>query len=327
MTLSQAQVVNRSLSSLKNIYRSEDLPVTAMDKGIIPYPHNTGEKPSKGMSFDLSSVTFLYPGTQKTSPSLNAVSLKIQAGQLVVIVGANGSGKSTLIRILSRLYDPSSGTVHIDGRPSAEYIVSDLHEATALLSQDSQLYPLSLRENIGLGYHAKVGDGSLVEQAAEQGGATEFISKLKDGMDTILEPMIKPFEMNLYNKKSHFLYKEMEALRKKIDISGGERQKVVAARSFMRFQSGKIKFVAVDEPSSALDAEAEHKLFENLIKVRDGKTLVFVTHRFGHLTKYADQIICMKDGAICESGSHDELMIKQGEYAKLYEIQASAFAQ
>lgn len=118
--------------------------------------------------------------------------------------------------------------MHIDGRPSTDYIVSDLHESTALLSQDSQLYPLSLRENIGLGYHAKVRDENLVEQAAEQGGATEFISKLKDGMDTVLEPMIKPFEQNLYNNKSHVLYKELEALRKKIDISGGERQKVVA---------------------------------------------------------------------------------------------------
>ena len=154
--------------------------------------------------------------------------MKIQAGQLVVIVGANGSGKSTLIRILSRLYDPASGTVHIDGRPSTDYIVSDLHEATALVSQDSQLYPLSLRENIGLGHHEKVRDENLVKQAAEEGGAAEFIAKLKDGMDTVLEPMIKAFEQNLYNNKSHVLYKEMEALRKKIDISGGERQKVVA---------------------------------------------------------------------------------------------------
>lgn len=157
------------------------------------------------------------------------VSLKIQAGQLIVIVGANGSGKSTLIRILSRLYDPASGTVHIDGRPSEDYIVSDLHEATALLSQDNQLYPLSLHENIGLGYLDKVQDRRLVHQAAEQGGAIEFISKLRDGMDTFLEPIIQPFQINLYRNKTHVLFKEMDALRKKIDISGGERQKVVAS--------------------------------------------------------------------------------------------------
>ncbi len=132
----------------------------------------------------LSDVTFSYPGAQNISPALGDVSLNIQAGQLVVIVGTNGSGKSTLIRILSRLYDPASGTVYIDGRPSGDYIVSDLHEATTLLSQDNQLYPLSLRENIGLGYPDKVKDHKLVRQAAEQSGTIEFISKLKDGMST-----------------------------------------------------------------------------------------------------------------------------------------------
>ena len=112
----------------------------------------------------------------------------------------------------------------------------------------------------------------------------------------------------------------------------------------MRFKSGNVKFVAVDEPSSALDAEGELKLFERLIAVREGKTMVFVTHRFGHLTKYADQIMCdlsfilsspcsqillisrcMKDGMVAESGTHEELMEIKGEYAKLYNIQASAF--
>lgn len=161
-------------------------------------------------------------------PALRDVSLNIKAGQLIVIVGANGGGKSTLIRILSRLYDPTSGTVHIDGRPSADYIVSNLHEATTLLSQDNQLYPLSLSENIGLGYPDKAHDSKLVAQAADEGSATEFISKLKDGMDTILDPINDVFQMNLHNNKTHVLYKEMEQLRKKVDISGGERQKIVA---------------------------------------------------------------------------------------------------
>ena len=121
-----------------------------------------------------------------------------------------------------------------------------------------------------------------------------------------------------------------------------------SARSFMRFKSGKVKFVAVDEPSSALDAEGELKLFERLIAAREGKTMVFVTHRFGHLTKHADQIMCvlfdkfslgsdtkfhfllisrcMKEGMVAETGTHEQLMELKGEYAKLYNIQASAFA-
>jgi ABC-type multidrug transport system fused ATPase/permease subunit len=124
---------------------------------------------------------------------------------------------------------------------------------------------------------------------------------------------------------------------------------LTSARSFMRLHSGKIKFVAVDEPSSALDAEAELRLFQQLLAVRDGKTLVFVTHRFGHLTKFADMILyvtfylpdlvfdlanrllrsfrCMKGGRIVETGTHAELMSTGGEYAKLYDIQAGAFSE
>ncbi|KAF8967246.1 P-loop containing nucleoside triphosphate hydrolase protein [Flammula alnicola] len=323
--LHTTQLFRSSVAAVKTVYASAEV-INSMNVGEVPYPRNDKEKALQGMSFHLNNISFSYPGSQKTTTALKDISLDIKAGQLVVIVGANGSGKSTLIRILSRLYDPTSGEVLIDGLASAEYRVEDLHEATTLLSQDSNIYPLSLGENIGLGYPAKVWDDELVTTAAKEGGALEFIAKLKDGMKTVLDPIIDTFQIHLYNNKTHPLYNDMEKIRKTIDISGGERQRVVAARSFMRFRSGKVKFVAVDEPSSALDAEGELKLFENLIKVREGKTMVFVTHRFGHLTRYADQIICMKDGTIMETGSHDELMEKRGEYAKLYEIQASAFA-
>ncbi|KDR69211.1 hypothetical protein GALMADRAFT_77603, partial [Galerina marginata CBS 339.88] len=270
-------------------------------------------------------VSFAYPGSQKVGNALSNIFLDIKAGQLVVIVGSNGSGKSTVVRILSRLYDPTSGQVVIDGLPSTDYRVEDLHHATAILSQDNLIYPLTLAENIGLGYPDCASDTRQIADAAKEGGALQFMEKLKNGMDTILDPFINYFHINLNNDKSHPLYEEMQKIRKKIDISGGERQRVVAARSFMRFKSGKVKFVAVDEPSSALDAEGELELFKQLIGVRDGKTMVFVTHRFGHLTKHADQIICMKDGSIVETGTHQDLMLRKGEYAKLYQIQASAF--
>jgi len=165
----------------------------------------------------------------------------------------------------------------------------------------------------------------MVERAAQQGGASEFIKKLVNGLETQLNPPTMNFSFNLTEYEDHPLQKELAELKREIDISGGERQRVVAARSFMRFKSDKIKFVAVDEPSSALDAEGELRLFEELIKVRSGKTMIFVTHRFGHLTKYADKIICMKDGGIVEMGTHTELMQIKGEYAKLHNIQASAF--
>ncbi|KAF8163822.1 P-loop containing nucleoside triphosphate hydrolase protein [Crassisporium funariophilum] len=321
------ELFRQSIMNIRKIYAASTI-INTMKEGHLTYPavYEKGKiTVERGMSFELRNVSFSYPGSQKTTTALGNVSLSIKAGQLVVVVGENGSGKSTLIRILSRLYDPTSGEVLIDTKPSSDYRVSDLHQATAILSQDNNLFPLSLAENIGLGYPAHSSDADMVAEALKEGGAFDFVEKLKDGINTELEPSSKTWSVNLYGNKSHPLYDEMQKIKKKIDISGGERQRIVAARTFMRFKSGKVKFVAVDEPSSALDAEGERQLFQKLIGLREGKTL-FVTHRFGHITKHADQIICMKDGSIAELGTHQELMQKNGEYAKLYDIQASAFA-
>ena len=152
--------------------------------------------------------------------------MSINPGQLVVIVGANGSGKSTIVRILSRLYDPTSGEVLIDGHPSSDYRVNDLRHATVILSQDTSLYPLSLSENIGLGYPAFSDNKDMIIEAAKEAGALEFIQKLNKGIDTVLDPLLNYFRVNLY--KTHPLYEEMEKFEKKIDVSGGERQRVAA---------------------------------------------------------------------------------------------------
>lgn len=172
-------------------------------------------------------LSFSYPGAQDRK-ALDSISLQINRGDLVVVVGANGSGKSTLVRILSRLYEPSSGELLIDGVPASEYRVHELHRATTLLSQDNLIYPLALRLNIGLGYPGKEDDHAMVDDAAHQGGAAEFISKLKDGMETNLNPGIVCHPVNLRGKISHPLYKEMERLSKKTEISGGEKQRIAA---------------------------------------------------------------------------------------------------
>ena len=156
------------------------------------------------------------------------MSIAIEAGQLIVVVGANGSGKSTLVRILARLYDPTTGQILIDGLPSNEYRVKDLHHATTILSQDNLIYPLTLAENIGLGYPDHSSDMEMIKEAAEDGGATEFMSKLTHGMHTSLNPHAETFHLNLYGNKSHPLHDEMKQMEKEIDISGGEKQRVVA---------------------------------------------------------------------------------------------------
>ncbi|KAI5887271.1 P-loop containing nucleoside triphosphate hydrolase protein [Schizophyllum commune H4-8] len=276
------------------------------------------------MGFELRNVTFAYPGSLDR-PSMRNINVDIKPSQLVVIVGANGSGKSTLIKLLTRLYDPTSGTLEVDGQPLAAYRQRDLRQATAVLSQGHRLFPLSMGENIGLGCVEKVRDVDAVRAAAQAGGATACIAKLRHGLDTVLDPQTRAYGENVTEEEDDPLRQRLEALEKPIEVSGGETQRIVAARTFMRLTSGNIRAVFVDEPSSALDAEGELALFNNLCKEREGKTMIFVTHRFGHLTRDADLIICLKDGEIVEQGVHAGLMSSGGEYSKLYEIQASAF--
>ena len=173
-------------------------------------------------------VSFSYPGSKNTTAALDKTSLTIKSGQLVVIVGRNGSGKSTIVRILSRLYDPTSGEVFIDGHASTDYRINDLRQATAILSQDSELYPTSIGENIGLGYAEFSSNKEMIMEAAEEGGAFDFIQKLEQGMDTVLEPLTETISSNIYHNKTHPLYEELEKLEKTTEISGGEHQRVVA---------------------------------------------------------------------------------------------------
>ncbi|KAK0435827.1 P-loop containing nucleoside triphosphate hydrolase protein [Armillaria borealis] len=316
----------RQYQVLKNVYDSSNITNKLAD-GDIAYPNPSSEEKPKGMSFELRSVSFSYPGSHSTKPALSNINLSFKPGQMVVIVGSNGSGKSTILKLLSRFYDPSSAldSILVDGIPISRYRMTDLRRATATLTQDHSLFPLSLGENIGLGYAEKVNDAEMIDRSAEMGGASHCLKKLEQGKQTRLNTDNEAYGSNLPDDPNHPLQVELEKLQKDIELSGGERQRIVAARTFMRFETGKVRFVAVDEPSSALDSEGEFALFDNLIRAREGKTMIFVTHRFGQLTKRADLVVCMKDGTVAETGTHEDLIAREGEYAKLYNIQASAF--
>ncbi|SJL01071.1 uncharacterized protein ARMOST_04387 [Armillaria ostoyae] len=311
--------------TLKELYQAGEIK-NQLKEGNVSYPRSEADK-TEGMSFDIRDLSFSYPGSQSVKPALSDLSLTIKSGQLVVIVGANGSGKSTILKILTRIYDPTSPaeSILVDGLPMSHYRMADLRKAMATLTQDHTVFPLSLGENIGLGCVEHVSDDAKIAKAAELGGATPCLEKLEKGKDTVLTLLQNHHSVHVPYDDDHPLRIELEKLDKSIELSGGEKQRVVASRTFMRFESDALKFVAVDEPSSAMDPEAEAALFENLINHRRGKTMIFVTHRFGHLTKHADLIVCMKDGSVAEAGTHGELMAKNGEYAKLYNIQASAF--
>ncbi|KAF9053422.1 P-loop containing nucleoside triphosphate hydrolase protein [Panaeolus papilionaceus] len=323
-----------AVTGIRRLYY-QDKASSSTTNGALSYPVRNqfgeedgiaGSTSRKGMRIELRNVSFTYPSSQSTQPALDNVSFAIHPGQLVVLVGKNGSGKSTLIRILSRLYEQTSGEVLIDDRPSSAYDLGDIKQAMTLLSQDNKVFPLSLKENIGVGYPERYTDGELIQAATEDGGATGLIGKLKDGLETVLDPKIDTFSMNLHNEPNHPLAMELEEITKKIDISGGEKQRIVASRTFMRMSSGNVNFVAVDEPTSALDADGELHLFKRLAERREGKTMVFVTHRFGHLTKHADLILCMDEGNLVESGSHEQLMKRNGVYSTLYTAQASVYS-
>ncbi|KAG2091009.1 P-loop containing nucleoside triphosphate hydrolase protein [Suillus discolor] len=308
------------LAGLKNFYRLLDLK-NKMKDGCMPYSPAAG---SLGLSLEVRNVSFNYPGAKSERDALKEVSFSIKAGQLVVIVGANGSGKSTILKLLTRYYDTTSGTVLIDGNPIQDYRIADLRSVTASLTQEHTLFPLSMSENIGIGSPASVTNLDKIAQAAKLAGAKDVIENFTDGYDTVLEP-VKTAQLSYTGRGNEDLKNEYEKMEKTTNVSGGEKQRLVASRTFMRMLSEDIKFVIVDEPSSALDPGGEYELFKQLREARKGRTMIFVTHRFAHLTKFADLILCMKGGSVIEMGTHQELLNHQGEYAHLYNVQAQAF--
>ncbi|KAL1750806.1 P-loop containing nucleoside triphosphate hydrolase protein [Schizophyllum commune] len=303
MTLFYFNRFREYANEFEQYYKVIEAPVreNVLVDGYLSYPLVTSS--DMGMEFELRDVQFAYPG-DPDKLALRAVKAP---------------------SLLTRIYDPTSGAILLDGEPLSSYRQHTLYQATDVLSQGHHLFPLSMGENIGLGCVERMHDERAVRAAAEAGGASACIAKLRDGLDTVLDPDTRASGNNLLGKEGEALRKRLDALDKPVEVSGGETQRIVAARTFMRFNSGKVRAVLVDEPSSALDPEGELALFDNLRAEREGKTMIFVTHRFGHLTKYADQIICMKDGEVVERGVHDELIAMDGEYKKLYDIQASAF--
>ena len=171
------------------------------------------------------NVSFEYPGTDKNA--LTDVSFKIKPGQLVVIVGVNGSGKSSAVKLLTRLYDPSSGEILLDGRPLPSYRLEDVRRATAILRQDHPILPLSLRENVALGLPERNVDDEEVKAAIYQGGAQKIVQKLKNGPETVLEP-VDTVVTHFPEETDEELKKYVDEKEVTTDLSGGETQRLSA---------------------------------------------------------------------------------------------------
>jgi len=252
--------------------------------------------PERFDTLRLDEVGFVYPGSERAA--LTGVSLTIRRGEVVALVGENGSGKTTLAKILSGLYRPHTGRVCWDGTDVSEVDAEQLRSGIAVVFQDFGKYLFPVADNIGLGRVEEIEDRPAIERAAGRAGADEFIGGLPRGYDTMLGKMFEGGE----------------------DLSVGQWQRIAVARAFFR----DAPFVILDEPTAALDARAEHALFESIRTLFAGRTVLLISHRFSSVLS-ADRIFVLDEGRLVEEGTHAELMSARGLYSELFLLQAEAY--
>ncbi len=246
--------------------------------------------------YEFRNVCFNYPGSSRLI--LNNLNFRIEAGERVALVGENGQGKTTLVKLLSRLYDPTSGVILLDGVDLRDYKVDDLHREIGVIFQDFMRYDLSARDNIGVGRIELNFDDVLLGEAARKSGASDVLKKLPNGLDQILG---RRFEGG-------------------VDLSGGEWQKFALARAYLRDS----QVLILDEPTSSLDAAAEYEVFKRFAELTRGRTALFISHRLSTV-KMADRIVVIENGNVSEQGTHEQLIKDGGRYAELFEMQAANY--
>lgn len=254
----------------------------------VPRPWKTG--------IEVRHLGFSYPGTSPVV--LHDVSLAIRPGQIVALVGRNGSGKTTLSKLLCRLYDPTTGSITIDGIDLRDFRTEDLRREVAVVHQDFGRYHLTVAENIALGSPGMAPDDPRIVEAARLCGIHDDVMRLPAGYDTVLG----------------------RTLSDGAELSLGQWQKIALARTLVR----DAQVVLLDEPTSSLDPAAEFDFFESFRRMVAGRSALIVSHRFSTV-RLADRIYVLASGRVAEQGTHDELVERGGLYAELFRRQASYY--
>src|ERR671910_1646099 len=245
--------------------------------------------------FTFENVGFRYPGAEQWA--VRGLDFTLAPDERIALVGENGAGKTTLVKLLARLYDPTEGRILLDGVDLREYDLASLRRNVGVIFQDFVRYDFLLRENIAVGNIGRLEDQPSIEGAAGRSLADTVARRLAGGYGQMLG---RRFEGG-------------------VDLSGGEWQKVALARAYLR----DAQLLVLDEPTAALDARSEYEVFERFAELTAGKSALLISHRFSTV-RMADRIVVLSDGQITEHGSHEDLLRRGGQYAEMFELQASS---
>ncbi|MFI6270856.1 ABC transporter ATP-binding protein [Micromonospora zamorensis] len=274
----------------------------------LPVPATPRPVPPLAEGIELRDVWFRY------SPQhpwvLRGVDLHLRAGATTALVGLNGAGKSTLVKLLCRFYDPERGSIRWDGVDLRDFDPAELRERLGAVFQDFMPYDLSAAENIALGDLGARDDPERLRTAARHAGIDDTLTALPRGYDTLLTRIF-------------FDGPDRDDPQAGVVLSGGQWQRVALARGFLRAERD---LLILDEPSSGLDAEAEHDLHRRLGELRRGRTSLLISHRL-NAVRDADSIVVLADGRVVERGDHRELLAAAGRYARLFGLQARGYRE
>ncbi len=265
-------------------------PNLSSTSGTLPFPTQIKD------GFVFENVGFQYP--ESDNWAVRNIDFKLKAGEKLALVGENGAGKTTLVKLLARLYNPTEGTIYLDGTDIREYDLEGYRYAIGVIFQDYVRYYLTARENIAIGDIDERENMEKIENASAQSLAEHVINKLPKGYEQVLGKRFAEGK----------------------DLSGGEWQKVALARAYMK----DAQLLILDEPTATLDARAEYEAFQRFAKLTIGKTAVIISHRFSTV-RMADRILVLKNGTVLEIGTHEKLMDDAGLYAELFNLQAEGY--